>query len=321
MLAEGDGDSEDSDYVYSHLEEGVVDEVPLERVTDFTQILDSFWPVSLQLRTMLRSQYRTAQQYDYHPDMLDMSILLGWCMSSWGVNDRIIPAAAMHKAIEDLQVHFDSQGVPQRSAENFIEEYIDNTEVVPIVIRAPSGFLLDHESLLLHLIYLQGCTESTGSEFINRDSPLLQTMKGRVAEKFETWLRNEVHKRGWTGPDEAVNEKYEYDILAISEENKIIVLADAKFRDIAPSSLSGENLVPQELLADHGLGYESERQQVRLNYFLDNPGRFAKYLNPKRPWNEYEVRSYLVTKHIPLAHRYKETRIVTATEFLETGLV
>ena len=117
-LKEGDDDSEDSDYVYSHLEEGVAADVPLEEVNDFSQILDTFWPVSLQLRTMFRSQYRTAQQYDYHPDSLDMSVLLGWCLGSWDVNDVIIPAAAMDKEIAELQVHFDSQGVPQRSAEN-----------------------------------------------------------------------------------------------------------------------------------------------------------------------------------------------------------
>ena len=45
--------------------------------------------------------------------------------------------------------------------------------------------------------------------------------------------------------------------------------------------------------------------------------QFRKYLEPKRPWEEYSVLSILVTKQIPLARRYKEVIIIRATEFLK----
>jgi hypothetical protein len=40
-------------------------------------------------------------------------------------------------------------------------------------------------------------------------------------------------------------------------------------------------------------------------------------LKPEKPWNEYDLRSFLVTKQIPLAHRYKEVKILRANEFLQ----
>ena len=95
-------------------------------------------------------------------------------------------------------------------------------------------------------------------------------------------------------------------------------MADPKYRDMTPSSFTGTNLIPQELLGDHALQYEADLQQKRLGYFRDNMERFTKHLKPKRSWGEYDVHSFLITKQIPLAHRYKEVKILQAAEFLQT---
>lgn len=78
-------------------------------------------------------------------------------------------------------------------------------------------------------------------------------MRVRVSEKYESWLREEVRKRGYTGSESSVIEKYEYDIIAVSEEKKAIIMADAKYRDMAPSSFTGTSLIAQELLGDYAL--------------------------------------------------------------------
>ena len=114
-----------------------------------------------------------------------------------------------------------------------------------------------------------------------------------------------------------MKEGYEYDILAASEEKHTIIIADAKYRDMAPSSFTGINLLTQELLGDHALRYEVDRQQKRLDHFRNNIEQFRTYLEPKRPWEEYNVLSILVTKQIPLARRYKEVIIIRSTEFLQ----
>ena len=88
---------------------------------------------------------------------------------------------------------------------------------------------------------------------------------------------------------------------------------------MAPSSLTGTNLLTQELLGDHALGYEADRQQRRLDHFRNNIEQFRKYLKPKHKWEEYNILGILVTKQIPLARRYKEIMIVHATEFLQVA--
>lgn len=86
---------------------------------------------------------------------------------------------------------------------------------------------------------------------------------------------------------------------------------------MAPSSFNGTNLVQQEPLGPHGLRCEASRQQERTDFFRGNLPKFDQYLKPEHAWGEYEICSYLITKHFPLARRYyKETRIVRALEFL-----
>ena len=305
-------------FPYEHLIVSVTPELDFSKITDGNEILERFWPVSLQLRYALQGHYRTKSQYNYRPDLLDFTVLFGWLMQTWS-NDElsIIPTEKQEKEIVDMQRHFDSQAKGKYSAQKFFTTYVDNTELVPIVARTPEGILMDHHTLLFFLIYLQGCPDPE-KPAIKKRGQIIQDMKEKVGEKFEGWLREAVRSQGYTGPETAVVENYEYDIIAISEEKKTIIIADAKYRDIVPSSFTGTNLLTQELLGDHALRYEADRQQKRLDYFRKNTGIFERYLKPKQPWGEYDIHSFLVTKQIPLAHRYEEVKILPATVFLQT---
>lgn len=257
-------------------------------------------------------------QYNYRPDVLDFTVLYGWCMQTWGRDElSIIPAEKQGKEVEDLQRHFDSQSRRRYSAREFFETYVDNTELVPIAVRTPEGILMDCHTLLFFLIYLQGCPDPE-EPAVKKRGQIIQDMRVKVSEKFESWLREEVRRRGYAGPETAVKENYEYDIMAISEEKNTIIMADAKYRDMAPSSFTGTNLLTQELLGDEALRYEADRQQKQLDYFRKNTERFRRYLKPKRPLGDYTIHSLLVTRQIPLAHRYKEVKILRADEFLQT---
>lgn len=306
----------ESMFPYIDIEVAATPKVDPDQVTDAADILLTLWPMSLQLRYLLRSHYRTAKQYDYRPDALDMTVLFGWCVGARGTDGTsIIPVDKELDEIQKIQAHFDIYATRPFSVEEFVRTYIDSTELVPIVARTADGFLLDYQTLLFFIIYLQGCPDPLSPASVSR-GPLLDKMRAKAGEKFEDWLRDEIHNRGFRGPKEPVNQRYEYDIMAICEAKKVIIIADAKYRDIAPSSFTGTNLIEQELLGEHGLRYEASRQQDRLDHFRNNLPDFEQYICPQRPWEEYEIRSYLVTKHYPLAHRYKEIRIVRAIEFL-----
>ncbi|MBI2850665.1 MAG: hypothetical protein HYX80_06455 [Chloroflexi bacterium] len=302
---------------YEHLIISVTPELDFTKITDYKEILERFWPMSLQLQHWLQEHYRTKTQYDYRPDILDFTVLFGWLLKTWGKEKlSIILTEKQGQEIADMQRHFDALAKEKYPAKNFFNTYVDSTELVPIVARTPEGILLDHHTLLFFLIYLQGCPDPE-KPALKKRGQVIQDMREKVGKKFESWLREEVRARGYYGPETAVIESYEYDIVAISEEKKSIIIADAKYRDMAPSSFTGTNLIPQEILGDHALLYEAERQQKRLDYFRQNKEKFERYLTPKQGWEQYDIHSFLITKQIPLAHRYKEVRILRATEFLQ----
>ena len=171
-------------------------------------------------------------------------------MQTWGRDAlSIITTEKQEKEIVDLQKHFDSQSKRKYSAQNFFNTYVDSTELVPIVARTHEGILMDYHTLLFFLIYLQGCPDPE-KPAIKKRGQIIQDMRVKVSEKFESWLREKVRSRGYAGPETAVIENYEYDIIAISEEKNTIIIADAKYRDMAPSSFTGTNLLTQELLGN-----------------------------------------------------------------------
>ena len=141
-------------------------------------------------------------------------------------------------------------------------------------------------------------------------------MRGRAGQEFERWIRIGLRDVGFTCSDRPVEVRYEYDVIGINEVKKTIILADAKYRDINPSSLTSENLIRQELTADGALLDEAARQQDRLEYFRANPELFEEFIKPERAWREYAVLSFVVTKHVPLISKYKETSVLRAQEFL-----
>jgi hypothetical protein len=310
--------SDESLFPYRDLESAVTPELDFSRMTDGKEILERFWILSLQSRYWLQEHYRTKSQYDYKPDVLDFSVLFGWMLQTWAKDELfLILTEKLDEEMAAMQKHFDSQCKGIYSAQKFFSTYVDSTELVPIVARTREGILMDRHTLLFFLIYLQGCPDPEEPTVRKREQ-VIQDMRERIGEKFESWLRQELRSGGYSGPEAAVTETYEYDVMAISEEKKTIIIADAKYRDMAPSSFTGTNLLTQELLGPHALRYEADRQQERLHYFKRNMERFARYLRPKQPWVEYDIRSFLITKQTPLAHRYKETRILSAAEFLRT---
>ncbi len=282
--------------------------------------LAEFWSMTIKLRHMLRMNARTAKQYDYKPTIVDMTIFIGW-FENLG---RVSPTGRGHMSItlendelKRINTIFNSYANATRNADKFVGEYIDSQELVPIVVRTPDKWLMDTSTLLFFMILLQGAQSLADEKPLQEES--LDRWRKRAANEFENHLRSELNGLKFTGPDEAIKptkQAYEYDILKVSEEKRLIVLADAKFRDISPSSFTGENLVPQELTNDNAMLDEADRQVRRLEYFNKNIEQFRKYLNPKRPWNDYGIRSLLVTKYRPVIKRYKNTEILSVDEFL-----
>ncbi len=99
-------------FPYEHLVATVTPELDFTKINDYKEILERFWPLSLQLRYWLQEHYRTKTQYNYTPDLLDFTVLFGWFLKTWGRDGlSIIQTEKQEKEIEDIQRHFDSESV------------------------------------------------------------------------------------------------------------------------------------------------------------------------------------------------------------------
>ena len=200
------------------------------------------------------------------------------------------------------------------------KRYIDCEEQAPVLVKVKEGWLLDKSTLLLFILYLHGEPSLVDGTTPRLNEPLLDRMRSRAGHEFEIWLRAQLRDRGFRGPEQPVHAHYEYDILMVSDTRRTVLLVEAKYRDINPSSVTGANLLSQELLADDALLAQAKRQEDRLSFFLQNRSRFEEFLGPQQIWGSYDVRSYLVTKSPPLISRYGDTTILKASEFLESFL-
>jgi hypothetical protein len=83
-------------FPYKDLVATVTPELDFATMTDAKEILERFWPTSLQLRYWLQEHYRTKMQYNYTPDLLDFTVLFGWLWQTWGKDElSIIPTEHM----------------------------------------------------------------------------------------------------------------------------------------------------------------------------------------------------------------------------------
>ncbi len=179
-----------------------------------------------------------------------------------------------------------------RTFEHILAEYVESLEKVPIVISISDKIIMDLLTLPYFVIHLNG-------QFIQnnklRNGKDISMMKKKSADIFEAKVWSGIHKYGYTGPDSAVKVKYEYDITGISEARKRILVIDAKFRHIAPSSISTQALIEQELVEPgEGLCYEVERHTTRAGYFKNNLGLFKEFLKPASDLNNYQILAYVI---------------------------
>ena len=304
-------------FEYDRLEGAVTRDVDLGQMRDFAEFFDSMWQFSVQANMALRGHERTAQQYAYLLDDIDMSILAEWAVK---------PDDRTHTLNEDryvsgLKDHYAKYGDGTRDAHDFVRDYADGIRLVPIFVRVPQGLLIDRPTALYFMLLIAGRPERRLGSRGARARSRLNRFKGLVAPRFEQWIRTEMRDRGFRGPMEPIRplkKGYEYDIAMISEDRRMIVLADAKYRDILPSAMTAENLVRQEILGSDGLRKHARQQQKRLDFFNREPDLFREYLKPQREWSAYGVTACLLMKHEPVISRYREVRVMWARAFLDS---
>ena len=314
LASSGDLVGESNLFKFQDIDELVIKEVELGPVVDMADFFDSLWPYIVTLRYAFSLYHRTSLQYRYMPARVDMPVIMGLLYSLKLGKTFLIPKqnVARHFAKYDAF----TQG---RTFDQFLEEYVMNDHKVPIMVSVGDKVISDKLTLLYFVIHLHGQYIVANRRNGGNDS--ISEMKKEAANVFENKVRSELRKYGYTGPDSAVKVKYDYDVLGISEEKKRILVVDAKFRDISPSSISASTLIQQELLElGQGIQYEADRHITRVDYLRKNLGLFKQCLKTTGDLSTYEVRAYLVTKHTPLVSQYKDIGILSLTELVDREL-
>lgn len=313
-LASSGNLTDESDlFKFQDIDELVISDVELKQGVDMSDFFNSLWPYVITLRYGFGLYYRTSLQYRYAPARVDIPYILGVFYSLKSKEPVFVSK-------ENLSRHFSKykEYAEGRIFDQFIAEYAESHEKVPIMVPVGNRVILDPLTLLYFVIHLHGQAIENNRLRNGKDIAL---MKKKSADIFEAKIRNELHKYGYTGPESAVKVKYEYDVLGISEARKRILVIDAKFRDISPSSISASTLVEQELMEPkEGLCDEAERHKTRVDYFVHNRELFKQHLKPSSALCSYQVRGYIVTKHIPLISQYKDIRILSLADLIDNEL-
>lgn len=287
---------------------------------DMVRRLEHFLPTSFQLDRTFRHNYRTAIQYNYPWNPFAASVIAGWWVTC--ADPDVIYTETDKDLASTLDKHFKKYGEKAFTGEDFVETYIDSTDFVPLGIRSPNGVLMDRWSLFFMLIYLYG--RPVPKEYQDQagySSSLNQfmTLRGQV---FDDWLKEKLSERNLRVPIvnrtfTADGRSFEYDLVAVSEKSKKIWLAEDKYRDIPPSSVTGVNLIAQEVESASGAMATAVRQRKRVGFFNEHPNLFESELDLENDLSSYDIEGVIITKSSPVLSSYEGIRFVEVTDFLD----
>jgi len=304
-------------FKWYELDRQVKDKVEFRPGIAMEKMFEQMFDTITALKYLLERHYRTAKQHSYDPTSLDIAVLLGLFFS--------VTKDVERWSKKDLQRYYqgtvESQDGVQGDFKSFMEKYTTSNRIAPIIVFDGTSYLLDKESLLFYITYLVGQHRRKVEKQRTTGEGIIVKKKQQASEVFENYIRKHLKDCGFKGPDQPLvvseqNEKHEYDVIGVNENQRVVFLVEAKYRDLSPSSLTGKTLIQQELFdEDNGLLVEAIRHQQRLDFFHKYPDRFKRELSLESSPNEYRVYTWIVTKQIPLISKYRQVSILTYDDF------
>ena len=300
---------------YAKIDQQAKVKVEFQFGMDLAKLFEQQFDHITALKYVFERHYRTSKQHRYDPTGLDIASLLGLFFS--------VKSDVEYWSREPLRRHYERTVSGKGDFEHFVHEYATSKENAPLIVFDGTSFIFDKETLLFYIPYLIGQNRRKVEGQIATGEEKVMKKKQEAAAIFEDHVRSHLKKRGFTGPEKPLviserNEKHEYDIIGIKENSQEIVLVEAKYRDLSPSSLAGKTLVQQELLdEDNGLLAEAVKHQARLNFFDRYRERFKRELSLESLTDQYHASAWIVTKHPPLISKYRQVSIIVFDKFCE----
>ncbi len=294
-------------FKYQEIDDEAKEDVEFRFGMDIAKIFEQDFDKINALKYILEMYYRTSKQHKYDPTGLDIAILLGLFFSA---KDSI-----EYWSRESLQRHYNRTANGKGNFKQFMEEYVLSKEKAPIIVFDSKTYIFDKETLPLYISYLIGRNRRKVEGQTEGGEERIMKKKQEASVIFEKRIRKQLRDCGYIVSNTPLiiseqKEKYEYDVIGIKEDSKEIVLIEVKYKDPSPSSLTGKNIVQQELLdEDGGILIEAIRQQNRLDFFRKYFHRFKSELSFKLLCEDYSISAWIVTKYLPLISKFKEISI------------
>lgn len=288
--------------------------------TDDVKTFESVAPIGIQLGLIYNSHLWSSQMHKHGHNPFAVKVLHDWflrCPSSGTecLNDD--------PNIEQmLDISLQSVSGSDYSGADFIAEYIESEDLVPYAPKHPDGLLLYRMTLLLMCVYLyvqDVPVEFRGLLGHSGFQNLFSTRRGR---RFTNWIAERLEPLGYSCP--IIDKKFkfggverEFDLVAVNETERKILLIEAKYKDMPVKSLNSKLLVPNELEGKKGMLYELVRQNERKDLFVADPKRMAVECELESPFDEYAVQAFVVSKSSPILDSLDDVRWLRADKFLE----
>ena len=206
--------------------------------------------------------------------------------------------------------------------ENFKKNYCGNT-YAPLLIYDGEKYYFDFETIYTHLLYIFSRNKKIDGTLYKCGFQTLQDEKDKSSALFEKTIRNDLRNKSFTTYPKEGNKieikiegkTYEYDCISIHEKKKIILLIEAKFRDISPASLTVSNFIDNIILdKESGLLQFAKKHNKLLDVFKKHYKKILLEYDFTE-LSDYSIYSYIITKFTPMIDSYLSVELMSYRKF------
>lgn len=286
---------------------------------DFETLFKNHFNLVITTNHMFKLGYFLSQIHKYPARTSDFAILF----SLWA---KCTPGKSHIISHNDLKVLYEQVMKINNLTGNFDEfvtSYSLSKMLAPVIIFDGRDYHFDYGTLFIILFYIFSLNkQTTGLQNIS-GFVTLNTQRAIVAKNFEKLIREKFQNEKFDVYPQnneslivkALDQEHEFDFIAIDHSLKLVVLGDAKYQDMTPSSIAGDTIFNQVVLDSHdGLLKQSIEQEDRKKFFITNYRLFPSQI---ADISTYKIVSIIVTKHVTIFHKYKTTRIMPYGTFVK----
>lgn len=294
----------------------------VEDAFDFEAIYSLYQTGISQLSHTFKMAHAVSQIHQYPAGSEDFVALLSvWTQCTPGATNQIT-----EEGLRGLYDDAMQKNKMRGDFDQFLADYTSGREYAPILVFDGEKYHFEYHDLLFYLMYLQSNNRTLSGGQTETGQAICGGMRQATASAFEEHIRQKLRSSGFEvrpAPGQPQlrmsfdNTGMELDCMAVDRAKKVVVLVEAKYEDIAPSSKAGTTMVDQMVLdRRRGLlgqaAWHHERRRLLKQHFggLKNFG-----IDLEGSFLDYTVHAVVVTKHEPLISRHMGVDIISYKRF------